>query len=56
MSDIFTSLMSKVTDLISWSDHVFHGGIHQTRLLLAKMKWFICDVIPDSHPIGGMTE
>ena len=22
-------------------------------LLLAKMKWFICDVIPDSHLIGG---
>ena len=28
----------------------------KTGLLLAKMKWFICDVIPDSHPIGAMTE
>ena len=36
--------------------YVFDKGIHQTQILLAKMKWLICDVIPDSHLIGGMTE
>ena len=36
--------------------YVFDKGIHQTQLLLAKMKSLICDVIPDSHIIGGMTE
>ena len=35
------------------SDPVFDGGIHQTRLPLAKMKWLICHVIPDSHLIAG---
>ena len=32
---------------------VLDGGIHQTWLLLVNMKWFICDVIPDSHLIAG---
>ena len=35
------------------SDPVFDGSIHQTPLLLAKIKWIICDVIPDSHLIRG---
>ena len=34
------------------SDPVFDGGIHKP-LLLSKMKWFFCDVIPHSHLIGG---
>ena len=31
----------------STSDLVFDGRIHQTRLLVAKIKWLICDVIQD---------
>ena len=30
----------------------FLTEVFTKRLLLAKMKWFICDVIPDCHPIG----
>ena len=36
--------------------YIFDKGIHQTRLPLTKMKWLICDVIPHSHLIGGITE
>ena len=51
--DIFTSLMRKVTDLfLLQEESPIWRVTHQTRLLLAKMKWFICDVIPDSHLIA----
>ena len=45
---IFTSVIkSQEICCCSRSDTVFDGRIHQTRLLLAKIKWFICDVIHD---------
>ena len=51
---VFTLLIKKVK-IYSFcrNDPVLDGGIHQTSLLLANMNWFICDVIPDYHLIGG---
>ena len=50
---IFPSLMRKARDLILFQGHtLFDRGIHKAWLLLAKMKWFICDVITDSHLIA----
>ena len=48
--DIFTSVMGKVRDLIFLQEGSLTYSPNATAA--SQMKWFICDVIPDSHIIG----
>ena len=52
---IFLNSSWKRSEIYScWrKDTVLDRGIHKALLLVANIKSFICDVIPDSHPIGG---
>ena len=51
---IFLSSWWKRWEIYSFcrKDTVIDRGIHQTRLLLATIKWLICDVIADCHLLG----
>ena len=49
--DIFTSVMGKVRDLVFLQEGSLTYSPNATAT--SQIKWFICDVIPDYHVIGG---